>query len=330
MSLRYSLCFFRWWGFSWARSRFGWLYLAAWLGLGAILTGAVGCAIPLIVTGGIHMDGFMDSLDALSSHRPREEMLRILKDSHAGPSRRWLRTVLILDAAALSEMPFKAAAVLSGGFVLSAPTARFDGAPARRAGGRHGRLGQERRRGAGRDGDHDWSVGWITVFRAAMLLYAPLLDADRTGLVAVAVFAYLRVARRFGGVTGDLAGWFLQVCELGIALGSRWGGSCCEDLRGGCFRARRSWRSGRPGASQGREPGGGAHHPGHRPVSRTARGADPGGARALARELMEKNPDCVVVCDEVGMAWCRWRRRGDCGGRPWARPCACSPRRPIR
>jgi adenosylcobinamide-GDP ribazoletransferase len=26
------------------------------------------------------------------------------------------------------------------------------------------------------------------------------------------------VARRFGGVTGDLAGWFLQVCELGLML----------------------------------------------------------------------------------------------------------------
>lgn len=31
------------------------------------------------------------------------------------------------------------------------------------------------------------------------------------------------------------------------------------------------------------------------------RGLQPAEARAFATELMEKNPDCVVVCDEVGM-----------------------------
>ena len=31
------------------------------------------------------------------------------------------------------------------------------------------------------------------------------------------------------------------------------------------------------------------------------RGLTPSEARAFATQLMEKNPDCVVVCDEVGM-----------------------------
>ncbi len=31
------------------------------------------------------------------------------------------------------------------------------------------------------------------------------------------------------------------------------------------------------------------------------RGLTPAEARAFAAELMERNPDCVVVCDEVGM-----------------------------
>jgi len=31
------------------------------------------------------------------------------------------------------------------------------------------------------------------------------------------------------------------------------------------------------------------------------RGLTPAQARAFALELIEKNPDCVVVCDEVGM-----------------------------
>ena len=41
-------------------------------------------ALPLLVTGGIHADGFCDTVDALSSHAEREKMLEILKDSHCG------------------------------------------------------------------------------------------------------------------------------------------------------------------------------------------------------------------------------------------------------
>ena len=39
---------------------------------------------PVLVTGGIHLDGFLDTADALSSWQPWEKKLEILKDSHAG------------------------------------------------------------------------------------------------------------------------------------------------------------------------------------------------------------------------------------------------------
>ena len=48
-----------------------------------------------------------------------------------------------------------------------------------------------------------WALtgGWIAVFCAAA--------------AALCVLGYRRMAyRQFGGVTGDLAGWFLQVTEL--------------------------------------------------------------------------------------------------------------------
>ena len=34
----------------------------------------------LLVNGGIHMDGFMDTIDALSSHKSRDDKIRILDD----------------------------------------------------------------------------------------------------------------------------------------------------------------------------------------------------------------------------------------------------------
>lgn len=39
--------------------------------------------IPIFITGGIHLDGFLDTQDALSSYQPMERRLEILKDSHA-------------------------------------------------------------------------------------------------------------------------------------------------------------------------------------------------------------------------------------------------------
>lgn len=38
----------------------------------------------LLVNGGIHMDGFMDTIDALSSHKSRDDKIRILDDPHTG------------------------------------------------------------------------------------------------------------------------------------------------------------------------------------------------------------------------------------------------------
>ena len=40
--------------------------------------------IPVIVSGGIHLDGFADTVDALSSYGDREKKLEILKDPNTG------------------------------------------------------------------------------------------------------------------------------------------------------------------------------------------------------------------------------------------------------
>ena len=40
--------------------------------------------LPVLITGGIHLDGLLDTSDSLSSYKPTEEKLQILKDSHAG------------------------------------------------------------------------------------------------------------------------------------------------------------------------------------------------------------------------------------------------------
>lgn len=49
-----------------------------------MLTGAIGFASLVVLTGGIHCDGLMDSADGLFSGREREKILDIMKDSRAG------------------------------------------------------------------------------------------------------------------------------------------------------------------------------------------------------------------------------------------------------
>ncbi len=49
-----------------------------------LFTGAIGFASLIILTGGIHCDGLMDSADGLFSGREREKILDIMKDSRAG------------------------------------------------------------------------------------------------------------------------------------------------------------------------------------------------------------------------------------------------------
>ncbi len=83
-NMKYSMCFFPWVGLVIGALELGWFYLAAWMELGDIFRSAVMVLIPVAVTGGIHLDGLLDTADALSSWREKERRLEILKDSHAG------------------------------------------------------------------------------------------------------------------------------------------------------------------------------------------------------------------------------------------------------
>lgn len=54
------------------------------LGASIIVTTAITLITPFILTGMLHLDGYMDVCDALLSRRDKEEKLRILKDPHTG------------------------------------------------------------------------------------------------------------------------------------------------------------------------------------------------------------------------------------------------------
>lgn len=62
--------------------------LAAWILVSVlgmrVLTAALLLILPLLLTGGLHADGFMDTADGVFSGRERERKLEIMKDSRVG------------------------------------------------------------------------------------------------------------------------------------------------------------------------------------------------------------------------------------------------------
>lgn len=62
----------------------GLAWLCGVLGLPALLSGLFLCLFPYLITGGIHLDGYMDVADAMGSCRDLEKRRAILKDPHIG------------------------------------------------------------------------------------------------------------------------------------------------------------------------------------------------------------------------------------------------------
>jgi adenosylcobinamide-GDP ribazoletransferase len=59
-------------------------YLMGILNVPIVLKSVIIMIVPFIITGMLHLDGFMDVCDAILSRRDKEEKLRILKDSKVG------------------------------------------------------------------------------------------------------------------------------------------------------------------------------------------------------------------------------------------------------
>ncbi|MBU5434282.1 adenosylcobinamide-GDP ribazoletransferase [Pseudoflavonifractor sp. MSJ-37] len=218
-NMRYAICFFPLIGGAVGLISLAWGWLCGLLELSPLLRGAGLTVLPLLITGGIHMDGFCDTVDALSSHQSRERKLEILKDPHAGAFAivscgAWL--VLYLGAASqLSSL--RSLGVTGLGFVLSRALSGL--ALANWKGARPSGMLQ-----AFADASHRAVVtGTMVLFAllaaAGMLWLSPVSGGAALLAAALCWGWYRHVSyRQFGGITGDLAGWSLQLCELAIAL----------------------------------------------------------------------------------------------------------------
>ena len=225
-NMRYAFCFFPLVGALIGGIGYGLYYLFDFLAFPPLLVAACVTVLPVLVTGGIHLDGYADTCDALSSYGDRTKKLEILKDPHCGAfavirlCSYFLATFALCTcvrftprAGALWALALVLERALSGYAVAAFPMAKNTGLA------------------------HTFATAADkTVVRRVLAALAAVLCVGMAALggwalvlAALAVlWRYHTVSRKqFGGITGDLAGWFLQTAELWMLAAlcaCQWGG----------------------------------------------------------------------------------------------------------
>ncbi|MBH8602658.1 adenosylcobinamide-GDP ribazoletransferase [Thermoactinomyces sp. CICC 10522] len=182
------------------------------------LRALIDTAVWIFMTGGLHLDGLMDTADGFGSHRDRERMLAIMKDSRIGAMGMIAGVLLIL---------FKAAAVWT---LAQGPASLFRSVlVVACALGRMGAVWgifffpyiREDGIGVGMKEHLTWIrmlFAWICCLLPAVILLGwpgvvlsvvALLVSGGIGLVA---------KRRIGGCTGDLYGAMIELTEVCLLL----------------------------------------------------------------------------------------------------------------
>lgn len=219
-NMRYALCFFPLVGLLIGLLLYVWFCIGIRLGLNDIMLSTIATLIPLLLTGAIHMDGFCDTVDAMSSHASIEEKQRILKDPHVGTFAvlgaigyvllmfaLWTQynftsiTIIIICIGFLCSRIFSALSLVL--FKL----AKKDGTAAT-----FSIMSKKNTLIVALLVELFLCIGvmlYLNCFLALAILLAILLT-----------YYYYKClsSKDFGGINGDLAGFFLQLCEMVVLL----------------------------------------------------------------------------------------------------------------
>ncbi len=224
-NMKYAICFFPAVGIICGGVMALWCLLFSVLGIGSVLFSAVCVCLPLLITGGIHMDGFMDTVDALSSHQSKERKLEILKDPHLGAfAVIYCGIYLIVSFGILHELSsagltyalcpiFVLSRSLSALCAVTMPNAKKTG------------MLCAFTENAGKTRAMFAMIVVFVLSAATMIAISPIPSAIAVVFSLLTMLYYRKMAmKQFGGVTGDTSGYFLQLCELMSMTGLLIGG----------------------------------------------------------------------------------------------------------
>ncbi len=220
-SMAYAMAFFPWVGAVIGIFMVLWAKLALAVDLGAGMFAAGAIFIPLIITGAIHLDGLCDTMDAICSHKEQEKRLEILKDPHIGAFALICTCVyFIVHFGLWTEVNLtfmKDIYILAIGFALTRSLSAFSVVTFKcaKSSGVAAAFADNSQRNNVRA-----VVSLYALACAAAMLYIDIFVGGMVLLAtAISFLLYRQVSYRdFGGITGDLAGFFVQICELLMVL----------------------------------------------------------------------------------------------------------------
>ncbi len=195
-----------WWGVA---------NLLLFFDVNTVLSSAFLTIVPFVLTGFLHLDGFMDTSDAVLSRRPFEEKLRILKDSHTGSFAVVMAIILFLLWFASSYVLMTSAKNLIL-LVLIAVSSRCCSA--------FSMMALKPMQGSGyanmlKKDLHKAHIFFVVFVEVAVIVFSVIFAqsvgiavilANIIGFVAAMAYSY----KEFHGVSGDLTGFSLTIAEL--------------------------------------------------------------------------------------------------------------------
>lgn len=203
-----------------------WFAIYKKCGFSSVFFASAAAAIPIFITGGFHMDGFMDTTDALSSFENREKKLEILKDSHVGAfAVIWCCVYMLLNFGAYYEigarlnmtqmsfipLTYTLSRATSSIAAITFPSAAHNNAA-------KSSLAEVKKASAQRAVLAGLLICLVIIISAALAINQ-LIGAVMLLLCGSAFLYYYKMSQKqFGGTTGDLSGWYLQVSELVMLL----------------------------------------------------------------------------------------------------------------
>lgn len=221
-NISYAMCFFPWVGAVIGAASYGIFCLKnlacdRGILLDDLFWTALLVLVPILITGGIHMDGFLDTQDALNSYQTKERRLEILKDSHAGAfamiscavymvAYLGVYSSLTMESIKVLILGFMLSRTLSGLSVIIFPQAREKG------------LAATFSQNAAKRTSKRVLIGYLVMLCVVMLMTGRWMGLAALVVAGFTFLYYYRMSMaKFGGITGDLAGYFLQMCELLMA-----------------------------------------------------------------------------------------------------------------
>ena len=184
-------------------------WLVRLLRLPSLVSGLILCACPFVLTGFLHLDGFMDVTDAVKSCRDLEKRRAILKDSHVGSfAVIGLCLLMLTQFALLASVPETAdwrILILIPAVSRCCSALAVKGLPPMAA---SQYAAQEKNKA------HQWILaGMLAAFLAAGFLLCGKYGFALLGCLAGYALALHRGYKSLEGMNGDISGYALTVGE---------------------------------------------------------------------------------------------------------------------